>query len=96
MFRLSHNACVDRIRAHHEQEVSITHEVENYSDPKNISDKNALDTDYKKLLVQTYLSTLDEKYRSVLYLVYYENKSYDEIAAIQQSNKNSIGTLAFQ
>lgn len=96
LFRIAHNASVDWIRVHHNQEVSMTHEVEHHSDPKDILHKNNLDTHYKKTLVKRYLSMLDEKYRSVLYLMYYEDKSYEEIAVIQNSNKNSIGTLAFQ
>lgn len=96
LFKISHNASVDWIRAHNHAELLITHEVENYSDPKDALHKNNLDVHYKKSLIKNYLSRLDEKYRSVLYLVYYEDKSYDEIAIIQQSNKNSIGTLAFQ
>ncbi|MEI8253905.1 MAG: sigma factor-like helix-turn-helix DNA-binding protein [bacterium] len=36
---------------------------------------------------------MDEKFRDVLYLYYYEEKSYDEIADIIESNKNSVGTM---
>ena len=96
LFRIAHNAAIDWIRTHNNQETSITHEIENYSDPKDMLHKDALDMQYKQDLIQHYLSQLDEKYRSVLYLLYYEDKSYDEIAIIQKSNKNSIGTLAFQ
>lgn len=96
LFRMAHNASVDRIRVHHHQEISITKDIEHRADPKDIIHKDKLDTHYKKKLMKNYLSKLDEKYRSVLHLVYYEGKSYDEIAVIQQSNKNSIGTLAFQ
>ena len=96
LFRIAHNASVDWIRVHHHHESPIPHEAQHYHDPKDIIHKHNLDTRYKKTLVQTYLSRLDEKYRSVLYLMYYEGKSYDEIAIIQHSNKNSIGILAFQ
>lgn len=52
-----------------------------------------LNNEYKNKVVQKLLKKLDEKYREVVYLYYFENKDYQEIAQIIWSNKNSIWTL---
>lgn len=96
LYRIAHNSSIDRIRKNETQKERLPEEAEQYEDHHDAQRKDKLDTGYKRKLMKTYLSKMDEKYRSVLYLVYYENKSYDEIAVIQKSNKNSIGTLAFQ
>jgi len=96
LYRMAHNSSIDRIRKNENQKEWLPEETENYADHHDIQRKEKIDTGYKRKLMHTYLSKMDEKYRSVLYLVYYEDKSYDEIAIIQNSNKNSIGTLAFQ
>ena len=96
LYRIAHNSSIDRIRKNEHQKEGLPEEAEHYEDHHDRQHKDKLDTGYKRKLMQEYLSKMDEKYRSVLYLVYYENKSYDEIAVIQNSNKNSIGTLAFQ
>ena len=96
LFKIAHNTAVDWIRAHQHQDRHLPRELETYVDPKDLIRKGALNTAYKKQLMADCLSKLDEKYRSVIYLLYYEGKSYDDIAVIQQSNKNSIGTIAFQ
>jgi len=96
LYRIAHNTSVDRIRTNQNQNIKIPDEAKNYIDHEDKIQKENLNIEYKRKLMKKYLSKLDEKYRSVLYLVYYEDKSYDEIAIIQQSNKNSIGTLAFQ
>lgn len=96
LYRIAHNTAIDRIRKNQNQEITIGDESTNYKDPQDKIEKEKIDTNYKIKLMKKYLSMLDEKYRSVLYLVYYQDKSYDEIAVIQNSNKNSIGTLVLQ
>lgn len=96
LYRTAHNAAVDWIRSNQHQESVFPRDAQNSIDLDDQDQKHKLDTEHKKALIKHYLSQLHDKYRSVLYLVYYENKSYDEIALIQKSNKNSIGTLVFQ
>ncbi len=96
LYRIAHNTSIDRIRKNQNQDTVIPKELEKYSDPEDKKQKEKVDTQYKIKLIKKYLMKLEERYRSVLYLLYYEGKSYDEIAEIQQSNKNSIGTLVLQ
>lgn len=96
LYRIAHNTSIDRIRKNQKQDIAMSSKEENQKDPKDKIEKEKIDTEYKIKLIKEYLSRLDEKYRSVLYLMYYENKTYDEIAMIQKSNKNSVGTLVLQ
>ncbi len=63
---------------------------------KSIWQEEELDRDYKQRLLKKYLNMLEEKYREVIYLYYYEEKDYNEIAELMWSSKNSIWTLVFQ
>ena len=97
LYKIAHNTTIDRIKTQKDKHPKVSEdEYRNYEDYSDYTEKKWVNTEFKKKLLQKYLTEIDEKYRSVLYLSYYENKSYDEIAEIQQSNKNSIGTLVFQ
>jgi len=97
LYKIAHNTTIDRIKTQKDKHPKLSEdEYENHEDHSDYTEKTWVNTEFKKKLLQKYLTEIDEKYRSVLYLSYYENKSYDEIAEIQQSNKNSIGTLVFQ
>lgn len=97
LYKIAHNTTIDRIKTQKDKHPKLSEdEYENHEDHSDYTEKKWINTEFKKKLLQKYLTEIDEKYRSVLYLSYYENKSYDEIAEIQQSNKNSIGTLVFQ
>ncbi len=63
---------------------------------KNIWQDEEVNRKYKQELLQQYLSRLEEKYREVIHLYYYEEKNYNEIAKLIWSNKNTIWTLVFQ
>jgi len=91
LYKIAHNTSIDRIKTQKDKHPTSSEELYiNHEDSKDKIEKLHVNTKYKSQLLQQYLVQLDEKYRSVLYLNYYENKSYDEIAAIQDSNKNTI------
>ena len=97
LYKIAHNTTIDRIKTQKDKHPKVSEdEYTNYEDHSDYTEKKWVNTEFKKKVLQKYLTEIDEKYRSILYLSYYENKSYDEIAEIQQSNKNSIGTLVFQ
>lgn len=95
LYRIAHNTAIDWIRSNKVKDVVIDVDID-HPDPFDGKEKEKIDINYKKKLIKKYMSELDEKYRSVLYLLYYEDKSYDEIAMIQNSNKNTVWTLALQ
>lgn len=95
LYRIAHNAAIDRIRTKRstseqdfdEKKLEYLEDGDDY--------KHHIETEFKEKLFQKLLSMLDSNQRDVLYLYYYEGKTYDEIAIILNSSKNSIGTLIF-
>ena len=96
LYSMSRNMSIDFIR---------TNKSENkfeYDDSKftHLEDtENHLEKAEQKQIqqiVKTALQKLETKYREVLYLYYYEEKDYLQIAEIIWSNKNSVWTLIFQ
>jgi RNA polymerase sigma-70 factor (ECF subfamily) len=62
-------------------------------DVQNNIEKEKINTQFKQEIMMWFLNQIEEKFRDVLYLYYYEEKSYDEIAEIIESNKNSVWTM---
>jgi len=58
-----------------------------------ISEKNEGESKWKRYVLQSILSQLENQYSEVLILYYFEEMKYDEIAEIIGSNKNTVGTL---
>lgn len=96
LYRIAHNTAIDWIRINQNKDTKIPKNTEEQRDQTDDIEKWKIDIQYKRKLIEKYLSELDDKYKSVLYLLYYENKSYEEIAVIQQRNKNTIWTLVLQ
>ncbi len=92
IYRIAHNEAANHIR-------TISRKKESQFDDsqwENLSDGSNPDELSKKedqQLVQKTLQKLKPKYREVIVLHYFEEKSYEEIAQILGSSTNSVGTL---
>lgn len=96
IYRLAHNIAIDWIRAkksHNDISLDQTflQETLSYVDKH----KKQIDTSFKQKIFEKLLTYLDVQYRDVLYLFYQEKKSYQEIADIIWTNKNSVWTIVF-
>lgn len=91
IYRIAHNESVNFIKKHYKtQHVEYNDEIKNRYQENN----EALSKIFKKenkSLVQRGLFKLPEADREILELVYYEEKSYLEIADILQISTNSVG-----
>ncbi|MCF7834818.1 RNA polymerase sigma factor [Candidatus Gracilibacteria bacterium] len=94
LYKVAHNTCIDFIRSN-KSEYRIDENTYVVEDSQDSIQKDNFNTEFKQKIMMDYLGQLDEKHRDVLYLYYQEEKSYDEIAEIIGSNKNSVGTLIF-
>lgn len=83
LYKIAHNTAIDWIRKNKHQQEALPRDIDAYIDPKDILYKENINKKYKKKLIQKYLAMLEPKYREVLYLLYYEDKSYDEIAILR-------------
>lgn len=81
IYRLAHNLIIDSFKKKEAQIIE-----------KDVQELNLyweMEED-KHYLIESLLSKLDEKNKEVLILYYFEWKSYDEIAEIYQTSKNTV------
>jgi len=93
IYRIAHNTAIDIIRT---SKTGIYTDEENaklVEDKQNTIEKENLNIQFKQKIMMWFLSQIEERFRNVLYLYYFEEKSYEEIAEIMESNKNSIWTM---
>jgi len=93
IYRIAHNTAIDLIRTSKSGIYTNEENAKLVEDVQNNIEKEKINTQFKQKIMMWYLNQIDEKFRDVLYLYYYEEKSYDEIADIIESNKNSVGTM---
>lgn len=92
IYRLAHNTSINFIKS------KWSRTYQNIEDREWIltSDENPSEYTnniYKTDQLQKFLDLLDPNSRSVVYMTYYEDKNYEEIAQIIWSNKNTVGTI---
>lgn len=94
IYRTAHNLAVNRIKKNQLNKTIEDDELFEYIPNHQDEElKENVDRKFKQEIINKLLQRLDEKYREVIYLYYYEEKSYDEIADMIGSNKNSVWTL---
>jgi len=93
IYRIAHNTAIDLIRTSKSGIYANEDATKLIEDKQNIIEKDQLNTEFKQKIMMWFLGQIDEKLRDVLYLYYYEEKSYDEIAEIIESNKNTVWTM---
>ena len=92
IYRIAHNTFINVIKKQSREKVSAIDADTFFS--WGVADENELARHEQKLdrnLLDSYLSSLDVKYRAVLVLYYYEEKSYKEIADILQVPAPTVG-----
>jgi len=105
LYRFVHNFTIDWIRKNKkDQNVrAFSQMIKNNEDSCNnfeelfVVDSSDLKKDvHKKIkgqIIQMLVCQLDEKYRELVILFYFEQKSYEEIAYILSTNVNNVGTM---
>ena len=97
IYRIAHNTAIDHIRSKQSENINDFQDekVEIIHDHHDTQKKENINSKYKQEIIQQFLSKLDTQSRDILYLYYQEEKSYDEIAIIHESNKNTVWTAIF-
>lgn len=96
VYRLAHNLAIDWIRANKTySNISLDQNYLKESLAYIDDHKQRLQSSFKQQLFEKLLQYLDPQHREILYLVYQEQKSYQEIAEMLWTNKNSIWTVLF-
>lgn len=96
IYRLAHNIAIDWIRANKTySNVSLDQTYLKESLAYIDEHKHRLHSSFKQKIFEKMLTYLDLEQREILYLAYQEQKSYEEIADMLWTNKNSVWTTLF-
>jgi RNA polymerase sigma factor (sigma-70 family) len=92
IYRIAHNEAANYLRSVSRKKESMLND-EQWS---KVSTQKKEEEDISKQygeIIQTALKKIKPKYREVIVLYYFEEKSYDEISIILNSSTSSVGTL---
>ena len=92
IFRIAHNEAANYLRSSSRKKESLLDD-EQWSKFSNPDDQKEDISDQYGEIIQLALKKIKPKYREVIVLYYFEEKSYDEIAEILNSSTSTIGTL---
>lgn len=95
IYRITHNETISHFRKRTQRGEDKTDDIENLFDLKSteLSIPEQIDRKQRAITLRKSLRTLPEKYREVLILRYFENKSYDEISDILKKPSGTVATL---
>jgi len=93
LYSTAHNKALDLIKKKSEV---YAEQVDHIVDEYDVSFKKRFSASYEQWILAKYLAALPDKEREIVYLYYHEDKSYEEIATIVDSNKNTVWTLLSQ
>lgn len=95
LYAIGRNIAVDFIRHNSKQSNTSIEDMENY-----LSDEQSLEQSYikeeRKIIVHRALSGLSTDYRSILWLIYFENFSNKEAAKILHKSDRQIRNLLYR
>ena len=105
LYRFVHNLTIDWIRKYKKEQnvMAFSQMMKNNEDScTNFEDLFVVDSSdvkediqkkFKGQIVQEIVSQIDEKYRELVILFYFEQKSYEEIAYVLNTNVNNVWTM---
>ena len=95
LYAIGKTIAVDYIRYHSKQLNMPIEDIENYlSEEKNL--EKSYIQDERKIEVHKALSTLNQDYKNILWLVYFEGFSNKEVAVILRKNDRQIKNLLYR
>lgn len=95
LYAIGKNTAVDYIRYHSKQLNMPIEDMENYLSEEQNLEKSYIQ-DERKIEVHKALSTLNQDYRNILWLVYFEYFSNKEVAVILRKSDRQIKNLLYR
>lgn len=98
LYRITWNLCADWLRRHRRSGRRAEHSIEDAADlaDARMDLERGLLAAEEKRKVREALDSLDEKYRSVIVLLYYQKLSYEEIAAVLEVPLKTVETRLYR
>ena len=95
LFKIARNNAIDYLRKQPKGQVKSIEDFENkLSDKETL--ENAVIKDERSRQLHDAMSTMHNDYRDVLYLIYFENMSYENAAAVLGKNTKQIKNLVYR
>lgn len=94
LYMLGRSRAIDYIRKRKRMGTLSLEYAESISSGESVEDQYLKDEKHKKLYEA--LDTLPEKMRTAVYLFYFEDLSYDEMATVMKMNKKQVDNLLYR
>ena len=94
IFTIARNKAVSYVRRCARRPEYAFEFIENEADKRNIEDEFLKKEQMRRL--HEALETLNEDYRTVLHLIYFEDMGYDEAASVMKKSRKQIENLAYR
>lgn len=95
IYRIAHNKAIDYFKLKKNNFSLNVEDEELIGDGKKLFEEIAAEEEQKKLVANA-VEKLEVKYREVILLYFFEDKSYEEISDILHKNTNEVGVLLFR
>jgi len=92
LYRIAHNLCIDYFRKKRPTTSLIDDAEELLESGEKLVEEMAIEKERKESLMRA-VEKLELKYKEVVLLYYFEEKSYDEISDILRINTSNVGVL---
>lgn len=92
LYRIAHNEAINYIKKYKKTTMSLDEAEWEIADEK-INLKDSLDVKFLKEDIERILAKMRDKYREVLILYFFEQKTYEEISEIMRIPRNTVGVL---
>lgn len=97
LYRTAHNCAVDYLRTlSRRKKLCVETELNEEAAADVLSLEEEFVKDERHKQVRHALSRLKSDYRDVLYLIYFEEMSYDEVATVLKKSRKQVGNLAYR
>ena len=94
VFTIARNKAVSYLRKCSRRPECTYEYIENKADRRNLEDEFLKKERDRKL--HAAIDTLNEDYKTVLHLIYFENMSYEQAGAVMKKNKKQIENLVYR
>ncbi|MEE1139013.1 MAG: sigma-70 family RNA polymerase sigma factor [Acutalibacteraceae bacterium] len=94
LFTIGRNKAVSYLRRCVRRPECAYEYIENESDRRNIEDEFIKKEREREL--HRAINTLNDDYKTVLHLIYFENMNYEQTAAVMKKNRKQIENLAYR
>jgi RNA polymerase sigma-70 factor (ECF subfamily) len=94
IYRIAHNKCVDYMKKSH-LKIKIIEDDEIFLNKEKLIEEVVLEEDMSSEVYKA-INKLNEKYKDVIILYYFENKTYDEISDILRIPVRNVGVSLFR